>query len=132
MKRTRVGWVFGIFAILTISACSQAPDARGFLEGEVTIGPLVPVVRPGETEPTPAPEVYEARKIVVYEEDGKTEVLRIDINANGSYRAELPVGTYIVDINRIGVDSASNLPMTIDILEQQVTRLDIDIDTGIR
>ncbi len=92
----------------------------------------MPVVRAGELEPTPAPEVYEARKIVVYEENGETEVLRIDIDANGSYRAELPVGTYVIDINRIGVDSASNLPMTIEIIEQQVTRLDIDIDTGIR
>lgn len=113
-------------------ACSQGPKAFGTLEGHVTIGPLVPVVREGEPEPTPAPEVYEARKIVVFEENGETEFMRVRIDTNGNYTAKLPVGIYVVDINRIGIDSAANLPKKIEITEQGVTRLDIDIDTGIR
>ena len=44
---------------------------------------------------------------------------------------ELPVGTYVVDINRLGIDSAEGLPMQIEIIADQVMRLDVDIDTGI-
>jgi hypothetical protein len=115
-----------------LSACSLIPQETGILEGQVTIGPLVPVVREGELEPTPAPEVYAAREIVVYKKNGKTEVTRLEIDASGWYRGELPAGVYVVDINRSGIDSASGLPKEITITANAVFRLDIDIDTGIR
>ena len=118
--------------IILLTACTPTAQATGTLRGHVTIGPLVPVVREGEPDPTPAPEVYEARKIVVDESDGVTEVTRVDINAQGEYEVSLPVGAYVVDINRIGIDSASELPAEIVIREGEVTILDIDIDTGIR
>ncbi|MGI2335881.1 MAG: META domain-containing protein [Dehalogenimonas sp.] len=42
---------------------------QGILRGSVTIGPITPVESPGE-KPTVPPEVYEARKIMVYNESG--------------------------------------------------------------
>ena len=114
------------------SACSQKPQEYGVLEGHVTIGPLAPVIREGETDPTPAPEVYASREIVIYKEDGKTEIMRAEIDTSGNYRAKLPVGLYIVDINHSGIDSAANLPKKIEVTNQGVISLDIDIDTGIR
>jgi hypothetical protein len=132
MKRYLVYLTVLTLGASSLCACAQSPQEFGVLEGHVTIGPLVPVVREGEAEPTPAPEVYAAREIVVYEEDGKTELARLKIDLNGNYRTELPVGTYVVDINRIGMDTAAGLPKEIVIISQGVTRLDIDIDTGIR
>lgn len=132
MRRHVIHSSFLILGVLTIFACSQSPQVFGTLEGHVTIGPLVPVVREGESEPTPAPEVYAAREIVVFEENEKTEFIRLGIDAKGNYRTELPVGIYMVDINHIGIDSAADLPKRIEITEHGVTRLDIDIDTGIR
>jgi hypothetical protein len=93
---------------------------------------LVPVLREGEEPPTPSPEVYAARQIVVYEMDGRTEVTRLQIDGSGNYRAELPVGKYVIDINHAGIDSAAELPMAIEITVGSPVRLDIDIDTGIR
>lgn len=122
-----LGVVFSV-----IYGCVSGPQGSGILEGHVTIGPLVPVLREGEIEPTPAPEVYAAREIVVFEEDGRTEFARLKIDPSGNYRAELPVGTYVVDINRIGIDTAKDLPKEIMIESGIVTKLDIDIDTGIR
>ena len=61
-----------------------------------------------------------------------TEFARLQIDSNGTYHGELPAGTYIIDINRIGIDSAANLPMEIEIINSSRTILDIDIDTGIR
>ncbi|MEJ2487164.1 MAG: hypothetical protein P8Y68_15660 [Anaerolineales bacterium] len=119
-----------IFSFLV--GCSRGSQVYGVLEGHVTIGPLVPVVREGEPEPTPNPEVYAAREVVVFKANGKTEFTRIEIDSSGNYRAELPVGTYVVDINHLGIDMAKDLPKEITITEQAVTLLDIDIDTGIR
>lgn len=117
---------------LILPACTNKPQTFGVLEGHVTIGPLSPVVREGDPDPTPNPEVYTTREVVVFNANGKTEFTRIKIDATGNYQAELPLGTYIVDINHSGIDFAKGLPMEIIIQENEVTKLDIDIDTGIR
>lgn len=132
MKHRLLRIVVVACAVSGLFACTQDPKDYGFIEGHVTIGPLVPVVREGEMEPTPAPEVYAARQVVIYQKDGTTEVTRLKIDSSGYYRAELPVGTYVVDINHAGIDTAADLPREIEITRQGVTRLDIDIDTGIR
>ncbi len=114
------------------ASCNQGPEEFGVLEGQVTIGPLVPVIREGEEPPTPAPEVYSAREIVVYKKNGKTEFTRLGIDANGRYQGEPPVGIYVVDINHLGIDSAADLPLEITISPNSKTTLYIEIDTGIR
>lgn len=118
--------------LISCTSCALGPKEYGVLEGQVSIGPLVPAVQVGEPDPTPAPEVYAAREIVVYKQNGKTEFTRLEIDSYGHYQAELPVGVYVIDINRLGIDSADNLPMEITIKTNSTTRLDIDIDTGIR
>ena len=118
--------------LILLSACCLGQQEYGILEGQVTIGPLVPVVREGEPEPTPMPEVYVAREIVVYNKNGKREVIRLKIDSSGWYSGKLPVGFYWIDINRIGIDSVAELPIQIVIRANIITRLDIDIDTGIR
>ena len=118
--------------MLLLACCTPPPEETGVLQGHVTIGPLVPVVQEGVPEPTPAPEVYASRQIVVYASDGQTEVARVQIDGKGDYRVELPVGTYVVDVNHAGIDMAKDLPKTVEIESGQTTRLDVDIDTGIR
>jgi hypothetical protein len=118
--------------IISVTSCVSLPQETGVLQGHVTIGPLVPVVREGQPEPTPGPEVYASRQIVVFRRDGQTEVTRVQIEGQGNYRVELPVGSYVVDINHAGADTAKALPKTVWIVAGQVTRLDVDIDTGIR
>jgi len=121
-----------ILLLILFTSCALGPVEYGVLEGQVSIGPLVPVMREGEDAPTPAPEVYAAREIVIYKKNGKTEFTRLGIDSNGWYQGELPVGTYVIDINRLGIDSADNLPLEIEIKAEGTIRLDIEIDTGIR
>jgi hypothetical protein len=118
--------------VLVLISCAPLPQGTGVLEGHVTIGPLTPVVQEGQREPTPGPEVYASRQIVVFGSDGRTEVVRVQIDGRGNFRVELPAGTYVVDINHVGIDTAKDLPATVEIVAGQVTRLDVDIDTGIR
>jgi hypothetical protein len=121
-----------IVLMLLISACATQTQETGVLEGHVSIGPLSPVVQEGVPEPTPAPELYAERKIVIYAEDGQQEITQVDIDGSGNYRATLPVGVYMVDINHLGVDFSKALPQKVEIKSQQTVQLDIAIDTGIR
>jgi hypothetical protein len=118
-----------VFAFLLV-ACSSAPRETGVLEGHVTIGPLVPVVREGE--PTPGLEVYAAYPIIIYARDGKTEIARAQVDASGNFCVVLPVGTYVVDIVHRGIGGGKGLPREVLIASGQVTRVDVEIDTGIR
>jgi hypothetical protein len=103
----------------------------GIIEGTVTIGPISPVEIEGETSDIPC-EVYEARKIMIYNKAGNELVLQVDIDCEGKYRAELKPGIYTVDINNIGIDRSEEVPVKIEIKTGEIVTLDIDIDTGIR
>ncbi len=104
----------------------------GTLEGHVTIGPLVPVQHEGTPEPTPGPEVWQSRAILIYAEDGKTEVAVVRIDAQGNYRVVLPAGTYVLDVIQRGPEHGVDLPRAVAVAPGEVTRLDVEIDTGLR
>ena len=120
-----------IMLLVVAVGCPGTSQSPGILEGHVTIGPLSPVETPGEKPPVP-PEVYEARKVMVYDESGSRLVAQVDIDSEGQYRVELKPGSYSVDINRIGIDHSADVPTQVDIVSGGTVRLDIDIDTGIR
>lgn len=133
MSRVRTLAFCGFILLVICIACKPiSPQATGTLQGHVTIGPLVPVQREGIPDPTPAPEVYVARQIVIFSPDGNTEIARADINPQGNYSVELPTGEYLVDINHLGIDFAAGFPATVNIHSDRTTVLDVDIDTGIR
>jgi hypothetical protein len=121
-----------ILGALLLGACISLPRETGVLSGNVTIGPLQPVMREGVPEPTPAPEVFAARKILVLSQNGRREIARVSISAVGTYQVILPVGRYLVDVAGSGIDRGIDLPTEIEIFKDQITYLDIDIDTGIR
>ena len=87
-----------LLLLILFTSCTLGPQEFGVLEGQVNIGPLVPVMREGEEAPTPAPEVYAAREIVVTKKNGRTEFARLQLDSTGWYQVELPVGTYVIDI----------------------------------
>ncbi len=104
----------------------------GALQGHVSIGPLTPVQRVGVPDPTVPPEAYAARQVVVYGADGQKEVTRLKLDSNGNYAVTLAPGTYVVNMARVGIDRARDLPATVSITSRVTTTLDISIDTGIR
>ena len=129
-RRSIYGLLFLVGLALFLGACRSGAD--GVLEGKVTVGPLVPVERAGAPTPTPPPEVFNSRALEVFKGDGKTLVKRVPFQADGTYRVELPPGTYVVDIEHTGIDHAAGLPVRVVIHSNEVTRIDVDIDTGIR
>lgn len=128
---TVLAFILIMLPILLVAGCVSETQEPGILEGYVTIGPIWPVERPGEQKPIP-PEVYEARKVMVYDKSGKRLVEEVSLTSEGYYSVQLKPGTYRVDINRIGIDSSSDVPKQIVMGSGQTVVLNIDIDTGIR
>jgi hypothetical protein len=112
-------------------ACADQTPEPGVVTGHVIIRPLAPVGE-GEPTPTPWPDLYEGRVILIYGPDGQEVVRRAEIDAEGIYREELAPGTYVVDIPPIGPTSAAGLPKTIEVVSGETVRVDVVIDTGIR
>jgi hypothetical protein len=115
---------------LLLAACYSETPQTGTLEGTVVIGPIWPVERPGAKPPI-SPEVYEARKVLVYNEHRTKLVKTVDLRQDGYYRVELRSGAYIVDINYVEIDSSRDVPKKIEIRSGE-TEVNIDLDTGIR
>jgi hypothetical protein len=132
MEHRSMKHLFLVLMIIFVAACNGVSEEMGTLEGRVTIGPMLPAMREGLTEPTPAPEAYAQRQIVIYAENGQREISRVQIDHDGNYQVTLPAGTYVVDINHAGVDQGLDLPRTVEIVSGQVTNLDVTIDTGVR
>jgi hypothetical protein len=103
----------------------------GILEGNVTIGPICPVERPGIPCPVPC-EAYQARKILIYDKSGTKLLQQVNIDCAGHYRVELKAGEYTVDVNHVGIGHVTNVPKKIEIKAGKTIELNIDIDTGIR
>jgi len=82
-------------------------------------------------------EVFSSRYLIIYDESGEKMVrevyfTQIGQSAMGYYTAQIAPGTYMIDINHSGIDSAENLPMTITVSADETVTIDVDIDTGIR
>jgi len=132
--------VLGIIFVVTMVgltfSCAGQVEQTSILEGVVKIGPIWPVERPGEKPPVPL-EVFEARKIMVYDKNGDklietVNIIQIDQSQEGHYSVQLKPGIYVVDINRGGIDHSSEVPKEVELKAGLTVNLDIDIDTGIR
>jgi len=121
---------------LTLLSCQPGGAESVLLQGSVTIGPIQPVQQPGENPPV-SPEVFNSRFLIIFDETGRNLVrevyfTQIGQSAVGYYTAQIAPGTYVIDINRLGIDSADNLPVTIDVVADETVTIDVNIDTGIR
>ena len=119
-----------------VSCCQPGGPETVLLQGAVTIGPISPVERPGENPVVPL-EVFSARKLIIYDASGKHLVrevyfTQIGTGATGYYTAQIAPGTYTVDINHAGIDTAANLPQKITVSADETVTIDVNIDTGIR
>ncbi len=104
---------------------------QGTLEGQVNIGPICPVERV-DNPCKPTPEMYAARKILVFSKDRSQLIQEVSLDSAGFYQTNLPPGDYLIDIKRAGLDFSSQVPKLITIESQQTVTLNISLDTGIR
>jgi hypothetical protein len=116
---------------LFLGSCAKpdTPVVKGYLTGQVTIGPLCPV-EPCNPDSTMVRQAYLTRKIIVVNQETKIS-REIFIDSTGQYATALPPGIYSIAIKKNGMDRAS-LPEAVIITANETTRVDISIDTGLR
>jgi hypothetical protein len=118
------------FIILSLFFLGIGPFTRyGVVEGKVNIGPFCPVETPSGCPPPPG--TYTSRKIIL--QSGFGNRILFPLNETGYFQARVKVGTYEVNLTNctfLGCENA--LPVTIVIKPNQVTKIVIEIDTGIR
>lgn len=121
-----------LFTVL-ISSCNPTQSTEtGFLEGKITIEPLCPVESiPPKPECLPTAETYKSWPVYIWTLDKKNKLVLLQPDSNGNYKTELPVGTYVVDLD-LQHNFGKNLPAIVMINSNKSTLFDVSIDTGIR
>jgi len=110
----------------------MATELPGFVEGHLKI------ISPREVEVangTPASitaESYAEYPLIILSKDGKNEVARVTADKNGNYRAALPPGDYVLDVQRRAPGHVRAKPQRFTVVSNQTVRVDMDIDTGVR
>jgi hypothetical protein len=103
-----------VFVGLVLVGCSGGTVGSGILEGNVTIGPICLVEQPGSPCPVPC-EVYQARTVMIYDNNGTKLVEKVGPDCNGHYWVELKSGVSTVDINHNSIGHASGVPKELEI-----------------
>ena len=135
------GRAFIIFAIVIITLAIAAAlnsgglptspgTGTGTLTGNVSIGPLCPV-EPCTVSHDRLVAAYAARPITISTPAG-TVVATVTADPETGYSVALRPGTYVIDIQHLGVGGSRELPATVTLHGGETVRLDISIDTGIR
>jgi len=78
-------------------------------------------------------ENYARYPLIILSQDGKKEIARVTADGNGNYRIALPPGDYILDAQgRPPKGHVRAKPQRFTVASNQIARVDMDIDTGIR
>jgi hypothetical protein len=121
-----------VFLVLagTVSTDTAPP---GFLEGHLKIVSPREVELANGTPPAITTENYAEYPLIIRSQDEKKEITRVTADGNGNYRVALPPGNYVLDVERHppkGHVRAKPQPFTV--ASNQIARVDMDIDTGVR
>jgi hypothetical protein len=133
-KKIIPGLTFLTVLLLSFGCDKLVSSDKGFLEGKISIGPICPVEKdPPEPGCLPTAETYKAYPVSVWTSNGRRKIIQINPELDGSYLTDLEPGNYLIilETGRSNIGS-SNLPVEVTIKSDNVTTLNIDIDTGIR
>ena len=119
---------------LLLIGCLASDDAApGFLEGRLRILASKDVELAEGNPPKFSDGNYAEYPLIILSRDGKKEIARATADENGKYRIALPPGDYILDVQgRQPKGHVRAKPQPFTVISNQIARVDMDIDTGIR
>jgi hypothetical protein len=105
----------------------------GFLEGHLKIASLG-AAEPSDAMPrqTITAEKYAEYLLIVLSQDGKSEIARVTADGNGNYRAALPPGNYILDLQDRAAKRVRAKPQPFSVVSNQTVRVDMNVIVGFR
>lgn len=117
-----------------VLACTASVNAAppGFVEGHLRIVSPKEVELADGSTPAITAEDYAEYPLIILSRDGKTEIARITADGDGNYRATLPPGDYVLDVQGRARGHIRAKPRRFKVVSRQTARVDMDIDTGVR
>ena len=106
--------------LLLLAACkgenpTEPTPPHGRLAGLVTI------------TPAPQPSDFAARKVLVYDEAKSRLLFTVDLDSRGFFFIDLVPAKYTIDLQKPAGDQTTDVPATVDIQANVVTRHDINV-----
>jgi hypothetical protein len=118
--------------ILAATAASNAAPS-GFMEGHLKIVRLGAAERSDDMpRQAVAPETYMKYPLIVLSEDGKSEISRVTADDNGNYRATLPPGNYILDVQERSAKRLRAKSQPFSVASNQTVHVDMNVIIGFR
>jgi hypothetical protein len=117
---------------LLMNTSTEAGDpAAGVLRGHVKILSFKEVELPEKGSPQKsAAHNYADYPLVI--RDGERVIAHLTVSEMGDYRAELPVGNYVLDVDKSVAKHARAAPQRFTIGSNQTVQVDLAIDPGVR
>jgi hypothetical protein len=125
-------WIALCISWLVAATSSLNAAPAGFLEGHLNIIAPKEVELAGETPAQVAAENYAQYPLLVLSKDGKKEVARLIADQHGNYRAALPPGDYVLDVQGRVRGHLRAKPRPFTVASHHTIRVDMAIDTGVR
>jgi hypothetical protein len=118
--------LLAIAAAVVLIGCAGGPAATARIEGQVFAGPVCPVEIPGgDCDPRPWTGTVRATG-----EDGRA--WEDETDDAGRFAVDLPPGVYeVVAVTGAGAPP-TGVPQTVQVVDGQPLRIDLEVDTGIR
>jgi hypothetical protein len=116
-----------VLSILLLTACLPTPaPLNSGLEGQVTIGPMCPVIQLNN----PCPDQPYQATLTIQKPNG-TKVTRFTTDNVGRFRINVAAGDYVLHPESPNVmPYAADIPFKVS--EGQFTKVDVAYDSGIR
>jgi hypothetical protein len=125
--------IWGYLFLVPICCLASDNAAPGFLEGRLRILASKDVELAEGNQPKFGGANYAEYPLIVLSQDGKKQITRVTADGNGNYRVALPPGDYILDVEgRLPKGHVRAKPQHFTVTSNQIARVDMDIDTGIR
>jgi len=123
-----------LFACLFVALAVGSADAQspGFLEGHLKIIASREVELADATPSENAADNYAGYPLIILSRDKQKEIARITADENGNYRASLPPGDYVLDVQNRRRLHIRATPQPFTIAASQTVSVDMAIDTGVR
>jgi hypothetical protein len=115
-------------SLLGIASVKAAP--QGFLEGHLKIISRRPVVLADENTSAVTARNYADYPLIIMTRDETKQIARIIADRDGNYRAVLPPGDYILDVQRHESGNLRAKPQPFAIVAGQIVHVDMTISTG--
>ena len=116
-----------IFLVLAGSATSSDALPSGVMEGHLKILSPNPVDLGNENAATVTAENYADYPLLVSSQSEKKEIARITADENGNYRAALPSGDYVLEVQGRARKHLRWKPQPFTVVSNQTVRVDMSI-----